>query len=97
MIAERYNQRSTILEQCYYSQNLPLPEVPGPVENRGPYFVDNDWDNIIRINKQISMHQLPGVLFNHYYIYRECAPLERLFFQAQDQRTEVTINGSECR
>lgn len=88
-IAQRYNQHRAFLEQCYYSQDEPLLPVPEPV-TIDQYFVDHDRENTIKINKQISVHHLPGALFGHYCIYGEGAPFERLFFKARDQLIEAT-------
>jgi hypothetical protein len=89
-IADRYNKHMPVLEQCYYSQHEPLLSVPEPVDIEDPYFIDHDRENIIKINKQLSVHQLPGALFGNYTIYGEGAPFERLFFQARDQLRQAT-------
>ena len=89
-IAERYKEHRPVLEQCYYSQHEPLLSVPEPLEIEDPYFIDQDRENIIKINKQLSVHHLPGALFGHYTIYGQGAPFERLFFQARDQLRQAT-------
>ena len=85
------------VEQCYDSQLEPLLSVPEPLEIEDPYFIDQDRENIIKINKQLSVHHLPGTLFGHYTIYGQGAPFERLFFQARDQLRQATkIIADEC-
>ena len=65
-----------------------LLDVPEPLEDQ--YLVEDDRENTTKINKQISVHHVPGALFGHYCIYGEGAPFERLFFQARDQLVEAT-------
>ncbi len=62
-IAQRYKQHQPRLEECYEGQYMPFEPVPEPVQcEDGTWFEDQDRENAIRINRQLSKHHMPGAL-----------------------------------
>jgi hypothetical protein len=89
-IAQGYKKHQPTLEECYEGQYMPLEPVPETVQcEDGTWLEDQDRENAIRINRQLSKHQMPGALHGLYEIYWAGAPFERLFFEARDQQQKA--------
>jgi hypothetical protein len=80
------NSTNPDLKNIFEGQYMPLDPVQEAVRCKdGTWREDQDRENAIRINRQLSKYHMPGALHGLYEIYGAGAPFERLLFRARDR------------